>query len=1388
MIALAIIGIAMAARAKAGSALSLRQILGNMLIAHRKGASIGSWMVRHRASTYAVFLLAAWLLFKSPPYVRRWAKRLLHSEHEPDDALEGEYPHEEADMPAAATAALRQADEEEDLAAVENSEIAAQLGPNGQRLLQLLLDRYLGVSQDAALSLAQRLKPRTLGPEEMLCAANDPADAMYIVSTGSLHVVGHASAQEIVQSRGTSTMPGPEGRDLGNAAAPAQSSPGSEHGRGTTLCVFGPGSTLGENSLLEGPGALRVVGVRAGLVGAKILELDRRTYEWFLEQWPSSALNFIITTTARHYRVAWWTLVNGLRLPAQWAAASEQPAAPVLRGVPVAAPASDYSSEGPAGSQAEQGQGALPAGVEEQLRATAVSVLQCAAGETLFQEGTPADCTYVLLRGEAEAWRGVAVTESGSLSPEVPATRARSSSAEPVTEQVLLGALQPGAVAGGVALLTDVAHQESIVCKTSCMWASYPRRLFSGAAAAGAWSASGTELVTPSSERVDMLLRIGLTVAGSLVPMMRQFLGLGLQRVWLRAGDVLYQREDPADDMYLIISGRVRLFSDTAAREKHQVHDVVRGGSLGETSVLRWRPGIATPPRREYTAVCVRDCELVRVTAPAFAYIAAAYPEIVRQFAAVIAERYDTAARAVAKAAQADAALDMPAGSEGVQMGSDVAHPLFVEGARDFSAQLPRTSRVPAETIKGSMSVNALVDMGTDMPITPDGGISLKQAFATGSLQHLLPGSGSIASFQRRSSTVTVALFPAGGTPPATADLQAFASALTCSLRAWGKTQLVTPRSVDATLGEGTMARANLLFERARISAWLSALEAKSRFVVLLGDATATAWSRMVWSHADTVLLLGMAHTNPSLSNVERSIIFKQNAPDHADPDASASGEGSSAWRGAGAGAAATRYGIARHVRSLPRRILQMGQTGLRELGGYAASAALLSTHSAGSDRVSAARRSFARVELVLLYPDASARPLNTRAWLRQRQVAWHHHVRTEGTHDVERVARFLAGAAVGLVLSGGGARGLAHMGVLRSLAQRGIPVDFVAGCSQGAFMGGAWAAFQDLDEVARAANVLVAGIGSWVQIVRNLTLPIMSYFSGAAFNDMLQEAFGNIQIEDCWIRYANTVTNVTQDRTDISLTGSLWRTARASMTVLGLLPPMLNANKDLLIDGGYTDNMPVYSMRKLCPAISTVIAVDVENKSNEAMEKITDYGDSLSGWTLAAKWIAATLGVGPPVHIPSLSLVSLKVSYISHTMLMRRLLASHPGAGKGKRADLIYMQPDVQDFHLLAYDKAAEIVALGYMAAEQVLGKLEVNLQAVQAQLGPWQPGMPPAPPLLLSVRSSATPSSAAAGPAPSVDMAAVAQASERVVRPRSSPARGTTVPRTVSFDELRR
>ena len=240
-------------------------------------------------------------------------------------------------------------------------------------------------------------------------------------------------------------------------------------------------------------------------------------------------------------------------------------------------------------------------------------------------------------------------------------------------------------------------------------------------------------------------------------------------------------------------------------------------------------------------------------------------------------------------------------------------------------------------------------------------------------------------------------------------------------------------------------------------------------------------------------------------------------------------------------------------------------------------------------------------------YGSARSSIQGTRAWLEQLQVRAHHHVRihsgSDGAafdahhycSDFSRLARALSGLSFGVVLGGGGARGLAHLGVLRAMREEGVPIDMIGGTSQGAYVGGVWALNDDpFDPIGSVTTVRLvvrqfcARMSSLWEKIKELTLPITSYFTGGGFNRVLVSTFGDAKIEDCPTPFYCVTTDLSTSHGLVHRNGSLWRYIRASMTLTGYLPPVCDSRSDetgneqthLLVDGGYVNNLPADVMK----------------------------------------------------------------------------------------------------------------------------------------------------------------------------------------------------------------
>ena len=242
--------------------------------------------------------------------------------------------------------------------------------------------------------------------------------------------------------------------------------------------------------------------------------------------------------------------------------------------------------------------------------------------------------------------------------------------------------------------------------------------------------------------------------------------------------------------------------------------------------------------------------------------------------------------------------------------------------------------------------------------------------------------------------------------------------------------------------------------------------------------------------------------------------------------------------------------------------------------------------HSDVLSLIDAARPGGARLELALLR-DPSTPPRGTGAWLDATRATAHHHVEVHNRSDYARVVRRMSGRGWGLVLGGGGARALAHIGVLRALREAGMPVDMVGGTSMGAILSAQYAMGCGAREMLAMSRRAYAGRSG----PPDLTAPFVSVRSGRSTAGRLKSMFGERNIEDLPLSYFCVSCNLTKASVEFHDRGPVWLWTRASCSVPGLLPPIPRGG-DVLVDGGLLNNLPVEEMRRRLRG--SVVAADV--------------------------------------------------------------------------------------------------------------------------------------------------------------------------------------------------
>lgn len=312
--------------------------------------------------------------------------------------------------------------------------------------------------------------------------------------------------------------------------------------------------------------------------------------------------------------------------------------------------------------------------------------------------------------------------------------------------------------------------------------------------------------------------------------------------------------------------------------------------------------------------------------------------------------------------------------------------------------------------------------------------------------------------------------------------------------------------------------------------------------------------------------------------------------------------------------------------------------------------------------------------EIVLLSPGSQR--YTSERWLATHPFRRHHHVR--GPADIARVARLITGRALAVVLSGGGARGFAHIGVMRALQAARLPVDAIGATSIGAVIGAGWASgwsYQELTARMRRGFVAANPLGDY-------TLPFLSLVAGRRVGRLLRAEFGETRIEDLQLPYFCVSANLSNGQVAVHRNGMVWLWLRASVAIPGVLPPVFT-QRQVHVDGATINNLPVDIMRESLDG--AVIAVDVV--AARTFETSAEMTEVPPAWRLLP-WLARDR---PRVNVFQILLRSGMINSAAAVHAQRAL------------ADLV-LKPPLEHIDLLdwkAFDRAIEV---GYRYASEAL------------------------------------------------------------------------------------
>lgn len=329
------------------------------------------------------------------------------------------------------------------------------------------------------------------------------------------------------------------------------------------------------------------------------------------------------------------------------------------------------------------------------------------------------------------------------------------------------------------------------------------------------------------------------------------------------------------------------------------------------------------------------------------------------------------------------------------------------------------------------------------------------------------------------------------------------------------------------------------------------------------------------------------------------------------------------------------------------------------------------------------ARRLVQRVELVLLESRRGRRKSSTAWKTLLDRVAMHHHVSSRG--DVGRIARLLTGRAIGVVLSGGGARGFAHIGVIQGLREIGLEIDLAGGTSIGSIIAAGVATGFDHRRLVEGHRRTFVNTNP----LSDYTLPLISLFSGRKVTRLMRQEFGNTQIEDLPLPYYCVTANLTTGTATVHRTGPLWRWLRASVAIPGVLPPVF-ADGETHVDGSVVNHLPVDIMRDL--ERGPVIGVDVG-----VHRQVTSWGDTepLSLWQ-RLKLVRA----GRVPNILQILLRSGTMTSAASTLANREL-------------SNVVLRPSVEAFDMLDWHSFDRAIEAGYRHVIEHAAEIHAALES---------------------------------------------------------------------------
>jgi NTE family protein len=270
-----------------------------------------------------------------------------------------------------------------------------------------------------------------------------------------------------------------------------------------------------------------------------------------------------------------------------------------------------------------------------------------------------------------------------------------------------------------------------------------------------------------------------------------------------------------------------------------------------------------------------------------------------------------------------------------------------------------------------------------------------------------------------------------------------------------------------------------------------------------------------------------------------------------------------------------------------------------------------------------------------------------------------------------------LARKKVGLALSSGAARGLAHVGVLEALERNGIPIDLIAGTSIGAIVGAFYAAGKDISEIKKA---VVSLNRRQMLSLADFTIPTRGFIKGRKITEWLKSVIGGICFRDLKIPFACVATDISTGEEVVIKEGSVVAAVRASASMPVIFTPARLGGR-FLVDGGLVNPIPVRIIRYM--GADFVIAVSVVPYLSNRVQPQEPSSASRP-------------------KEPNILSVLVRIMYI----------VGYQAALSGIREADITIAPDVAHIRPDNFNRARESILQGEQAAQRAIPRIKKKLE----------------------------------------------------------------------------